>query len=416
MSEPFISQQVQPKYTSMSLFKNRAFLFLWLSSTSSFLALSTYLFAEQWYIIRSLGQESALGIVMMVTLIPRVLLMTVGGVWADRFKRSKIMLVSSFTRFLLVFLMITLLHLHLLNLWSLLFFALLFGILDAFFSPANQSLLPLLVPKEMLTRSNSFIQTSNQVAMFAGPMIGGWIITVSSFSVLFLFVACFLLITSAFTLCIKEKNSSPPSKQVSTKQELLEGFQYVWNMPFLKSILFILMTINVLFFGPLLMGIPLLASEVLHGKAVEVSFLQSSYQGGMLGGALLIGLLNIRKNRGLSILILISFLGIFLSLLGQMYVLWQGILLLVMMGFMSSMINVPLVSIIQENCESDKLGRVMSFVNASSNGLVPLSYAFVSICLTFGTSISNILLCCGLLISILSILFITKDKIVRNTN
>lgn len=416
MSEPFISQQVQPNYTSMSLFKNRAFLFLWLSSTSSFLALSTYLFAEQWYVIRALGQESALGIVMMVTLIPRVLLMTVGGVWADRFKRSKIMLVSSFTRFLLVFVMITLLHLHLLNLWSLLFFALLFGILDAFFSPANQSLLPLLVPKEMLTRSNSFIQTSNQVAMFAGPMIGGWIITVSSFSVLFLFVACFLLITSAFTLCIKEKNSSPSSKQASTRQELLEGFQYVWNMPFLKSILFILMTINVLFFGPLLMGIPLLASEVLHGKAVEVSFLQSSYQGGMLGGALLIGLLNIRKNRGLSILILISFLGIFLSLLGQMYVLWQGILLLVMMGFMSSMINVPLVSIIQENSETDKLGRVMSFVNASSNGLVPLSYAFVSICLTFGTSISNILLCCGLLITILSIFFITKYKIVRDTN
>ncbi|PGE95338.1 multidrug ABC transporter permease [Bacillus pseudomycoides] len=416
MSEPFISQQVQPKYTSMSVFKNRAFLFLWLSSTSSFLALSTYLFAEQWYVIRSLGQESALGIVMMVTLIPRVLLMTVGGVWADRFKRSKIMLFSSFTRFLLVFVMITLLHLHLLNLWSLLFFALLFGILDAFFSPANQSLLPLLVPKEMLTRSNSFIQTSNQVAMFTGPMIGGWIITVSSFSVLFLFVACFLLITSAFTLCIKEKNSSPSSKQASTRQELLEGFQYVWNMPFLKSILFILMTINVLFFGPLLMGIPLLASEVLHGKAVEVSFLQSSYQGGMLGGALLIGLLNIRKNRGLSILILISFLGIFLSLLGQMYVLWQGILLLVMMGFMSSMINVPLVSIIQENSETDKLGRVMSFVNASSNGLVPLSYAFVSICLTFGTSISNILLCCGLLITILSILFITKYKIVRDTN
>ncbi|PEC22606.1 MFS transporter [Bacillus cereus] len=416
MSEPFISQQVQPKYTSMSLFKNRAFLFLWLSSTSSFLALSTYLFAEQWYVIRALGQESALGIVMMVTLIPRVLLMTVGGVWADRFKRSKIMLVSSFTRFLLVFVMITLLHLHLLNLWSLLFFALLFGILDAFFSPANQSLLPLLVPKEMLTRSNSFIQTSNQVAMFAGPMIGGWIITVSSFSVLFLFVACFLLITSAFTLCIKEKNPSPSSKQASTKQELLEGFHYVWNMPFLKSLLFILMTINVLFFGPLLMGIPLLASEVLHGKAVEVSFLQSSYQGGMLGGALLIGLLNIRKNRGLSILILISFLGIFLSLLGQMYVLWQGILLLVMMGFMSSMINVPLVSIIQENSETDKLGRVMSFVNASSNGLVPLSYAFVSICLTFGTSISNILLYCGLLITILSILFITKYKIVRDTN
>ncbi|MBJ8031741.1 MFS transporter [Bacillus cereus group sp. N21] len=416
MSEPFISQQAQPKYTSISLFKNRAFLFLWLSSTASFLALSTYLFAEQWYVIRALGQESALGIVMMVTMIPRVLLMTVGGVWADRFKRSKIMLVSSFTRCLLIFIMITLLHLHLLNLWSLLVFALLFGILDSFFSPANQSLLPLLVPKEMLTRSNSFIQTSNQVAMFTGPMIGGWIITVSSFSVLFFSVACFLVISCTFTLCIKEKKLSLSSGQASAKQELLGGFQYVWNMPFLKSILFILMTINVFFFGPLLMGIPLLANEVLHGKAVEVSFLQSSYQGGMLGGALLIGLLNIRKKRGLSILILISFLGISLSFLGQIYVLWQGILLLVMMGFMSSMINVPLVSIIQENSETDKLGRVMSFVSASSNGLVPLSYAFVSICLTFGTSISDILLYCGLLITICSFLFIIKYKIVRDTN
>ena len=416
MSEPFISQQAQPKYTSISLFKNRAFLFLWLSSTASFLALSTYLFAEQWYVIRALGQESALGIVMMVTMIPRVLLMTVGGVWADRFKRSKIMLVSSFTRCLLIFIMITLLHLHLLNLWSLLVFALLFGILDSFFSPANQSLLPLLVPKEMLTRSNSFIQTSNQIAMFTGPMIGGWIITVSSFSVLFFSVACFLVISCTFTLCIKEKKLSLSSGQASAKQELLAGFQYVWNMPFLKSILFILMTINVFFFGPLLMGIPLVANEVLHGKAVEVSFLQSSYQGGMLGGALLIGLLNIRKKRGLSILILISFLGISLSFLGQIYVLWQGILLLVMLGFMSSMINVPLVSIIQENSETDKLGRVMSFVSASSNGLVPLSYAFVSICLTFGTSISDILLYCGLLITICSFLFIIKYKIVRDTN
>ncbi len=79
----------------------------------------------------------------MVTMIPRVLLMTVGGVWADRFKRSKIMVVSSFMRCLLIFIMITLLHLYLLNLWSLLVFALLFGILDSFFSPANQSLLPL---------------------------------------------------------------------------------------------------------------------------------------------------------------------------------------------------------------------------------------------------------------------------------
>ncbi|MEH6944704.1 MFS transporter, partial [Bacillus sp. JJ722] len=88
------------KKQKISLFKNRAFIFLWLTSSASFLALSTYLFTEQWYIITVLQQENILGIVMMVTMIPRVIFMFIGGVLADRFRRSKIMFFSSFIRFL----------------------------------------------------------------------------------------------------------------------------------------------------------------------------------------------------------------------------------------------------------------------------------------------------------------------------
>ncbi len=86
----------------------------------------------------------------------------------------------------------------------------------------------------MLTRSNSFIQTSNQIAMFTGPLIGGWIITVSSFSILFCSVPCFLVISCTFILCIKEKDFSLSSEQASAKKELLADFQYVWNIPYLK--------------------------------------------------------------------------------------------------------------------------------------------------------------------------------------
>lgn len=103
-----VESSLQEKSVS-SLFGNRSFVFLWLSSTTSFLALSTYLFAEQWYIITILEKESALGIVMMMTMIPRVLFMMIGGVWADRFRRSRIMLVSSLVRCLLVLAMILLL-------------------------------------------------------------------------------------------------------------------------------------------------------------------------------------------------------------------------------------------------------------------------------------------------------------------
>ncbi|RLQ92753.1 MFS transporter [Planomicrobium sp. Y74] len=399
-----------------SLFNNRSFIFLWLSSTASFLALSTYLFAEQWYIITVLEKESALGIVMMVTMVPRVLFMTIGGVWADRFRRSRIMLISSLVRCLLVLGMIFLLQLSLLDLWPLILFALCFGIVDAFFSPANTSLLPSVVAKEVLPRSNSFIQSSNQIALFSGPMLGGWILSFGSFSLLFAVIAGFLLLTFLFSALIKEENRTAAVTKSSTKSELKEGFSYVWGMPFLKNMLLILIIINFFFFGPLLMGIPLLVDSVLKGEVLDLSFLQSSYQGGMLAGAILVGILNLQKNRGLTMLVMIGVLGICLTFLGQIGFLWHGILLLSLMGILSSFINVSLISTIQAQSDSNKIGRVMSLVNASSNGLVPLSYAFVSLALVMQFSISDVMLLCGILIFAIAAIYLLRSKVIKNVD
>lgn len=396
-----------------SLFKNRSFLFLWLSSTSSFLALSTYLFAEQWYIITVLGKESLLGIVMMATMVPRVLFMAIGGVWADRFRRSRIMLISSFVRCLLVLGMILLLQLNLLELWPLILFALCFGIVDAFFSPANTSLLPSVVAIEALPRSNSFIQSSNQIALFSGPMLGGWLLSVGSFSLLFGVIAGFLLMTFFFSSLIKEEKRPSIIKKTSTKSDLREGFSYVWGMPFLKNMLIILVFINFFFFGPLLMGIPLLVDSVLKGEVLDLSFLQSSYQGGMLAGAILVGVLNLRKKRGLTMLFMIGALGICLMSLGQIGFLWQGILLLLLMGILSAFINVTLISTIQAQSDPNKIGRVMSLVNASSNGLVPLSYAFVSLALVMQFAISDVMFLCGILIVAITSIYLLRSRVIK---
>lgn len=407
-----VESSLQEKSVS-SLFGNRSFVFLWLSSTTSFLALSTYLFAEQWYIITILEKESALGIVMMMTMIPRVLFMMIGGVWADRFRRSRIMLVSSLVRCLLVLAMILLLQLSLLELWPLIVFALCFGIVDAFFSPANTSLLPAVVAKEVLPRSNSFIQSSNQIALFSGPMLGGWILSIGSFSLLFSVIAGFLLLTLLFSFFIKEQKRTAAINKASMKSELKEGFSYVWGMPFLKNMLLILIIINFFFFGPLLMGIPLLVDSVLKGKVLDLSFLQSSYQGGMLMGAVLVGILNLNKKRGFSMLVMIGVLGLCLTLLGQIGFLWQGIVLLLVMGILSSFINVSLISMIQAQSDSTKIGRVMSLVNASSNGLVPLSYAFVSLALVMQITISNIMVLCGIVILIIAALYLASSKVIK---
>lgn len=400
------------KFYFVELLRNRSFIFLWLSSTASFLSLSTYLFTEQWYIITELNKEASLGIVMMATMIPRVLFMIIGGVWADRLKKSQIMFISSLLRFLIVLIIIFFLGMSWLEIWPLVGFALIFGILDAFFSPANTSLLPILVPKEGLIQANSLIQSSNQIAMVSGPMIGGLILAVGSFVHLFLFVALLLFMTFLFSLFINEKENIK-LKNKSTISELKEGITYVRSMQSLRSILIILVIINFLFFGPLLMGIPLVVDKVIQGSALDLSFLQSSYQVGMLAGALIIGVLTIKKKKGLVILLMISTLGILLTFLGQIEKIWQGVLLLILMGSLSSFINVILVTSIQEKSQKDKIGRVMSLVSAFTNGLVPLSYAFVSIALVFNFGISQVMMICGIGITIISFAFLAKSKVIK---
>lgn len=66
----------------------------------------------------------------MVTTIPRLLLMPIGGVVADRFKRSQIMIVSGSTRALLIFIMALCMMTNALSIPLLLVFAFLFGTLE----------------------------------------------------------------------------------------------------------------------------------------------------------------------------------------------------------------------------------------------------------------------------------------------
>ena len=376
------------------LLRNRSFRALWLASTCSFLALSTYLFAEQWYILRVLKLDAYLGLVLMLTLLPRIFLMVFGGVIADRFNKSIILRYSSLLRFIFVLLLLSVYHFELLTIVPLALFAFTFGCIDAFFSPASASLLPLLVSKEDLTRANSILQTSNQMALFSGPLLGGVLLTFSSFHFIFLTIALFLLLASLGTFFIREHPIDNPTR-TSARIELAQGFHYVFADPYLKRILFLLIIINFFFFGPLLMGIPLLVDRVLGGQALDLSYLQGAYQLGMLLGAAWIGFSNLINQSFRLLLSLIGLLGVGLVLLGQIGHVWQGILLLLTIGGISSIINVLILTTIQTTTRPQMMGRVMSLVNAASNGLVPLSYAALSLSLSFDIRLEQLLLLCG---------------------
>ncbi|MGL6041565.1 MAG: MFS transporter, partial [Deefgea sp.] len=182
-----------------TLFRNRNFGLLWLASIIGNFALAIAMMAETWYVVKTLGAKEQLGWVMIAGSVPRIALMAVGGVLADRMSRSRIILISLGLRVLLLFSLVGLLHINRLDIWALTVFAFLYGSLDAFFWPARDTLTPAIVADSDLTRANSIMLTTNQVGMVFGPVMGGAMLALMSYEAIFSLTGGMLFIA---TLCI----------------------------------------------------------------------------------------------------------------------------------------------------------------------------------------------------------------------
>jgi len=374
------------------------------------MALSVYLFAEQWYVLEYLNADKYIGIIMMFTMIPRIILMFFGGVIADRYKKSLVMFISSGLRIVVIAIMLYFINVDNLNIIVLCIFAFIFGSLDAFFSPANASMIPMVVKQDKIRLANSIVQTTNQVSLFLGPLFGGIIFTLTnSYLILFSTSIFLLLFTSLCSFFISEISVTSDKKD-NIKFELISGLKYVVNQKELKQIVFLIVIVNFWFLGPLLLGIPIVLTNVIKGSALQLSMFQGAYQIGMLIGAISSVKISKKYNDQKLTSILIMIIGVLFLIFGNSTVFYLSIFTLITMGICSAIINVLLISKIQETTHNIMIGRVMSIVNASSNGLMPLSYALISLVLSLGIPITQIITFSAILILIISFLYYFKKE------
>ena len=110
--------------------------------------------------------------------VPRAVLMVVGGAYTDRFSPRRVMLASNAIRFVVITVLGVVVLAGAAQLWMLYIFALVFGIADAFFFPAQTSIVPALVPGENLGQANAIVQGTAQLTVFIGPAVAGLMIAV----------------------------------------------------------------------------------------------------------------------------------------------------------------------------------------------------------------------------------------------
>ncbi|OOZ82201.1 MFS transporter [Bacillus cereus] len=373
------------------LLKNTNFLFLWAATLFSSFALAFFTFSQTWYIAKTLNLEASLGVVFVALSVPRLIFMIIGGAVADKFPKKNIMFYSNIVRAILVATILTWFIVGDVTLYTFALFALFFGLADAFFWSADGSILPELVEKSRLTQANSLTQMTNQASVILGPVLGGILIkftnyeTIFSITILLLIVAAILVQKIQFTM--PEQQNTDKSMFTSIK----EGILYVKESPFLSTFLICSAFLNLFLIGPMQVGFPLFIKNVLHGDSLQFSYLEASVGGGMAIGAVIVGLKNINRRRGLFCIIMMLLSGVFFLSINFSTVLWQALLAGMFYGITIAMAIVPLMAMIQSTVKEEMMGRVMSLLMLSSMGFIPLSYAFTSIVLAIGIPIVTVM-------------------------
>ncbi|MGY2610521.1 MFS transporter [Bacillus pretiosus] len=379
------------KENAKPLLKNTNFLFLWAATLFSSFALAFFTFSQTWYIAKTLNLEASLGVVFVALSVPRLIFMIIGGAVADKFPKKNIMFYSNIIRAILVATILTWFIVGDVTLYTFALFALFFGLADAFFWSADGSILPELVEKSRLTQANSLTQMSNQASVILGPVLGGILIkftnyeTIFSITILLLIVAAILVQKIQFTM--PEQQNTDKGMFTSIK----EGILYVKESPFLSTFLICSAFLNLFLIGPMQVGFPLFVKNVLHGDSLQFSYLEASVGGGMAIGAVIVGLKNVNRRRGLFCIIMMLLSGVFFLSINFSTVLWQALLAGMFYGITIAMAIVPLMAMIQSTVKEEMMGRVMSLLMLSSMGFIPLSYAFTSIALAIGIPIVTVM-------------------------
>ena len=122
------------------------------------------------------GSPTAVGLVFAAGLIPRIALMLVGGVWADRLPRQHVMIAADLVRATGqaagAFVLLT----GVAELWQLALIAAIHGAGAAFFTPAASGFIPETVSAPRLQQANALIGISRNVFAIVGPALAGLLV------------------------------------------------------------------------------------------------------------------------------------------------------------------------------------------------------------------------------------------------
>jgi MFS family permease len=211
----------------------------WLAATISSFGTAVTTVALPVLVIQELHASAlSVGVVNAAQFVPYAVLGLVAGVYADRWRRQRILVWSSVGRALTLGALPVLWAFDALRVWTLVVLLLAFGAFSVFAFAATQSLLPRMVRRERLVAANARLDQSDAAAQTLGPALGGGLVGLLGAPVAIAVDAVSYLLDAALNarLGVDEPIPPRPTARIQLGREVREGLSWTYRHPTLAPL------------------------------------------------------------------------------------------------------------------------------------------------------------------------------------
>ena len=352
------SRSSAPAPSPFAVFRNRNFALMWMGQLVSTAGSALTSLAASILIFRLTGSALSVGLMLMATAVPTLLVGLIAGVFVDRYDRKRIMIAADLVRAVLVFLIPFLIPFNIA--WLYIVVALSSAV-GQFFDPAHESVLPEVASEEELAAANSMIAISSFGSTAIGFAASGLIASRFPIQWCFYLDALSFVISGACILLIRVAPLEVEGKTTvaTVLRNLGAGARFLFGHTVLRSVFAvgIVYAISIGLWNSLLLPFSLRA---LHANEFQYGLQEGLTSVGFVIGSLIMASLADRLREGQWFVI--SLVG--MGLVGAAYAASASIPFAVAMvmisGFMNAPYGIARRLVVQRNTPREVRGRVSS--------------------------------------------------------
>jgi MFS family permease len=325
--------------------------------------------AQSFLVLDLTHSGTQLGLTSAARFLPMFLFGPIGGVFADRTDRKRVLYLTQSLSGLLAAVFAVTVATHSIRLWIVYLLAIALGFVNVFDNPARQSFISEMVSAQDLPNAVTLNSVAMNMARVFGAALGGVIAAAIGLALCFTFNALSFAAVLVSLAAMHTSELFPAKRVTRQKGQVRQGLRYVRSTPELLIPLVMIAVIGTLAWE-FQVSLPLMASNVFHGGAASYGVMASV----MGGGAVVGGLISAARSRPRARALCLAAVGWGIAILAAAVAPSMALELaaLVFVGYGSITFNSLAKTTLQLTAKPEMRGRVMALWALAWLGSTPI--------------------------------------------